>query len=54
MLGTKFDKAVKLKGQGRCDLLRLNLCNENSCAGKKKNGLKHYFDEIFSGLIWLG
>lgn len=54
MLPIKINKAVKLKGQGKCDLIRVNLCNEKNCAGKHKSGLKDYFDEMFSSLIWLG
>jgi hypothetical protein len=54
MLANKINKTVKLKGQGRCDLIRVNLCNEKTCTGKQKSGLKDYFDEMFSSLIWLG
>ena len=53
MLETKFKESMKFKAQGRCDLLRMRLCDENICIVKHKTGLKDYFDEIFSGLIWL-
>lgn len=54
MLVMKFKEATKFKSNGKCDLLRIRLCDETVCASKHKYNFKDYVDEIFAGLIWLG
>lgn len=54
MLAMKIKATTKFKSYGKCDLLRIRLCDEISCSSKHKTNFKDYIDEIFAGLIWLG
>lgn len=54
MLATKFKETTKFKSYGKCDLLRVRLCDETTCYTKNKYNFKDYVNEIFAGLIWLG
>ena len=50
----KFKHTAKFKSQGKCDLLRKQLCVEQSCATTNKVDYRDYMNEIFAGLMWLG
>lgn len=50
----KFKDATKFKSQGKCDLLRKQLCAEQSCSTTNKVDYRDYMNEIFAGLMWLG
>jgi len=54
MLITNLKDTTKFKSYGKCNLLRLHLCDETACAARNKIETKDYINEIFAGLMWLG
>lgn len=54
MLMLKIKENTKLKSNGKCDLMRKQLCSEEYDFVQNKVGYKDVMNEIFAGLMWLG